>query len=61
MPRKTSKPRKAGPVDLPPMKNRRGGRPDPTGPAQAAPPKTPQRDKRFGRRPPKFPGRLGGR
>lgn len=60
MPRKTPKPRKAGlsPVSAP--KNRRAVRPDPAG-APPRHPAGPARDKRFDRRPPKFPGRLGGR
>ncbi len=60
MPRKTPKPRKAGPSTVTAAKNRRVNRPDPAGkpPSQ---PTGPTRDKRFDRRPPKFPGRLGGR
>lgn len=61
MPRKTPKRRKANTTPLSETKNRRAVRPHPTGAAQAAPPNGSQRDKRFDRRPPKFPGRLGGR
>lgn len=61
MPRKTPKPRKAGTNPAMTIKNRCAGRPDATGAIPTQPPKGPQRDKRFDRRPPKFPGRLGGR
>ncbi len=60
MPRKTPKPRKPGLNPVPTAKNRRAARPDP----KDTPPRVadgPTRDKRFDRRPPKFPGRLGGR
>lgn len=60
MPRKTLRPRKAGQTPVTATKNRRAGRPAPKG----TPPRAHQgsnRDKRFDRRPPKFPGRLGGR
>lgn len=61
MPRNTPKPRKAGPNPVTTTKSRRAGRPDPVGGPPAKVPKGPARDKRFDRRPPKFPGRLGGR
>lgn len=61
MPRKIPKPRKAGPNPLSVTKNRRVPRPDPAGGPQTRIPTGTNRDKRFGRRLPKFPGRLGGR
>ena len=61
MPRNTPKSRKAGPKPLSNVKNRRVGRPDPVGGPQNLNPSNHNRDKRFDRRPPKFPGRLGGR
>lgn len=60
MPRKTPKPRKPGDSPVSVTKNRRAVRPDPAGGIRQMP-KAPARDKRFDRRPPKFPGRLGGR
>jgi len=61
MPRKTPKPRKSGPVLLQNPKAQRIKRPQPQGVTPVQKPTGPQRDKRFDRRPPKFPGRLGGR
>jgi hypothetical protein len=61
MPHKTPKPRKPGLNPLSTQKNRRVVRPDPAGGARAPVPTGLRRDKRFDRRPPKFPGRLGGR
>jgi hypothetical protein len=61
MPRKTPKPRKTGPKPLTATDTRRVGRPNPKGAAPELPAKGRSRDKRFDRRPPKFPGRLGGR
>jgi len=60
MPRKTPEPRKAGPTSAPKSKDRRT-RPDPLGRARKPYARAGMRDRRFDRRPPKFPGRLGGR
>lgn len=61
MPRKTPKRRKTITPALPETKSRRAGRPHPVGAPHNVAPKEPQRDRRYDRRPPKFPGRLGGR
>ncbi|MEO1639424.1 MAG: hypothetical protein AAFU41_09290 [Pseudomonadota bacterium] len=60
MPRKTPKPRKTRRAMTRAMENRPAGRPDLNPPAQSLR-QNPGRDHRFERRPPKFPGRLGGR
>ena len=61
MPRKTTKRRKAHATPLSETTNRRAGRPHPADAPPVIQPKGHARDKRFDRRPPKFPGRLGGR
>lgn len=61
MPHKTPKPRKTGAKPLSAIKSRRAIRPDPTGarPGNVTPGLNRQR--RDTKRPPRFPGRLGGR
>jgi hypothetical protein len=61
MPHKVAKPRKAGSKLVSIIKNRRANRPDPLGgPASKVPPGL-NRPQRGGGRPPRFPGRQGGR
>ncbi|MEO0929374.1 MAG: hypothetical protein AAFY14_01815 [Pseudomonadota bacterium] len=61
MPRKTPKPRKAGPNPVSATKNRRAVRPDPFGRRPANLPQGLNRQRRDTKRPPQFPGRQGGR
>lgn len=61
MPRKTPKPRNAGPNPLSVTKNRRAARPDPQDRRPANVPTGLNRQRRGDKRPPRFPGRLGGR
>ncbi len=51
----------AGQTRVTTPKNRRAARPDPQGAAPRHPGQDAMRDRRYDRRPPKFPGRLGGR
>ena len=61
MPRKSPKPRKPGQNPLSATKNRRAVRPEPGGVRQGRPVSNLQRRARIDARPPRFPGRLGGR
>ncbi len=61
MPHRTPKPRKAGPKSPSEPKNRRAGRPDPAGGRPRELPTGLNRQHRGGKRPPRFPGRQGGR
>ncbi|MFG5384756.1 hypothetical protein [Yoonia sp. R2-816] len=60
MPHKTPKPRKTGAKPLS-VTNRRVIRPDPVGGRPGNVPQSPNRQRRDSKRPPRFPGRLGGR
>jgi len=61
MPHKTPKPRKPGAKPVLTPKNRRAARPDPLGGRPADIPTGLNRQRRGDKRPPRFPGRLGGR
>lgn len=61
MPRKTRKPRKAGEPPVSVTRTRRAMRPDLKNAARTRVPEMQSRRKRLSLRPPRFPGRLGGR
>lgn len=61
MPHKTPKPRKPGTKPLSETKNRRANRPDPIGGRPRVLPSGLNRGRPGGGRPPRFPGRQGGR